>query len=75
VRRIGDRNDGRANHVQLTAKGIRAVAACMTDLSEGLDEIFGDTSRREMQKYVGVQREITDTVTRSPLTAAVAPRQ
>jgi len=74
VRRISDRNDGRAHHVQLTAKGIRAVAACMSDVVEDLDGIFGSTPSRQMQKYVKVQREITEIVARSPLTAPTSPR-
>jgi DNA-binding MarR family transcriptional regulator len=74
VRRMSDRNDGRANHVQLTAKGVRAVGACMNDIVEDLDEIFGATSPRQMQKYVEVQREITEIAARSPLTAVTSPR-
>ena len=74
VRRISDRNDGRAHHVQLTAKGIRAVAVCMSDVVEDLDGIFGSTPSRQMQKYVEVQREITEIMARSPLTAPTSPR-
>jgi len=60
--------------VQLTAKGTRAVAACMSDIVEDLDSIFGSTSQRQMQKYVEVQREITEIVARSPLTAPTSSR-
>jgi hypothetical protein len=46
----------------------------MSDIVEDLDEIFGATSPRQMQKYVEVQREITEIAARSPLTTVTSPR-
>jgi len=40
VKRVGLETDGRAKHVELTAKGEDVVSRCARDLSKALEELF-----------------------------------